>query len=120
MNSQSQAKTSARDSVLARFMLGFEGDSLSRELSDYLALGLAGIVLYARNFRSVQRLRELTAEIRRAAGRPVLIGIDQEGGTRFSLREPFTSWPSAAHLGRIGDPALTEQAEFCAHAGPPH
>jgi beta-N-acetylhexosaminidase len=109
MNSQSQAKTSARDSVLARFMLGFEGDSLSRELSDYLALGLAGVVLYARNFRSVQHLRELTAEIRRAAGRPVLIGIDQEGGTRFSLREPFTPWPSAAQLGRIGDPALTEQ-----------
>ncbi len=109
MNSQPQTKTSARDSVLARFMLGFEGDSLSRELSDYLSQGLAGVVLYKRNFPSVQRLRELTEEIRRAAGRPVLIGIDQEGGTRFALREPFTAWPSAAQLGRIGDPALTEQ-----------
>ena len=39
----------------------------------------------------------------------MLIGIDQEGGTRFALREPFTAWPSAAELGRIGDPALTEQ-----------
>jgi beta-N-acetylhexosaminidase len=109
MNSQPQAKTSARDSVLARFMLGFEGDSLSRELSDYLAQGLAGVVVYAGNFPSVERLRELTTEIRRAAGRPVLIGIDQEGGTRFALRGSFTAWPSAAHLGRIGDPALTEQ-----------
>jgi len=25
------------------------------------------------------------------------------------LREPFTAWPSAAQLGRIGDPALVEQ-----------
>ena len=109
MNTQAQPKTQVRDSVLARFMLGFEGDSLSEELAGYLAHGLAGVVLYPRNFPSVERLRELTAEIRRAAGRPVLIGIDQEGGTRFALREPFTAWPSAAELGRIGDAALTEQ-----------
>ena len=109
MNTQAQPKTQTRDSVLARFMLGFEGDSLPAELADYLAEGLAGVVLYPRNFRSVEGLRELTAEIRRAAGRPVLIGIDQEGGTRFALREPFTAWPSAAELGRAGDPGLTEQ-----------
>jgi beta-N-acetylhexosaminidase len=109
MNTQAQTKTQTRDSVLARFMLGFEGDSLSSELTDYLAEGLAGVVLYPRNFPSVERLRELTTEIRRAAGRSVMIGIDQEGGTRFALREPFTAWPSAAELGHIGDPALTEQ-----------
>jgi beta-N-acetylhexosaminidase len=109
MNTQAQTKTRTRDSVLARFMLGFQGHSLSSELTDYLAEGLAGVVLYPRNFPSVERLRELTTEIRGAAGRPVLIGIDQEGGTRFALREPFTAWPSAADLGRIGDSALTEQ-----------
>jgi beta-N-acetylhexosaminidase len=109
MNSPPQTKTKARDSVLARFMLGFEGDSLSGELSDYLAHGLAGVVLYARNYSSAEHLKELTSEIRRAARRPVLIGIDQEGGTRFALQEPFTAWPSAAELGRIGDPALTKQ-----------
>jgi beta-N-acetylhexosaminidase len=90
-------------------MLGFDGDTLPAELTGYLEHGLAGVVLYKRNFRSVQRLRELTAEIRSAAGRPVLIGIDQEGGTRFALEEPFTAWPSAAELGRAGDVALVEQ-----------
>jgi beta-N-acetylhexosaminidase len=40
-----------------------------------------------------------------AAGRPVLIGIDQEGGTRFSLPEPFTQWPSPSELGTLGDAA---------------
>ena len=44
-----------------------------------------------------------------AAGRAVLIGIDQEGGTRFALREPFTPWPSAADLGRLNDPQVAEQ-----------
>jgi beta-N-acetylhexosaminidase len=109
MNLQAQSKTPPRDSVLARFLLGFEDHSLSAELAEYLAQGLAGVVIYPRNFSSVEGLRKLTGEIRSAAGRPVLIGIDQEGGTRFALREPFTAWPSAAELGRAGDPALAEQ-----------
>jgi beta-N-acetylhexosaminidase len=90
-------------------MLGFDGETLPAELADYLKRGLAGVVLYQRNFRGVEGLRELAAEIRRAAGRPVLIGIDQEGGTRFALQEPFTAWPSAAELGRTRDIGLTEQ-----------
>jgi beta-N-acetylhexosaminidase len=90
-------------------MLGFDGDALPAELAGYLERGLAGVVLYPRNFSSVARLRELTAEIRRAAGRPVLIGIDQEGGTRFALAEPFTAWPSAAEIGRAGDIGLATQ-----------
>ncbi len=90
-------------------MLGFEGDSLPGELAGYLARGLAGVVLYRRNFTSAEHLQELTAAIRRAARRPVLIGIDQEGGTRFALCEPFTSWPSAEELGRLGDADAVEQ-----------
>src|ERR1700674_1942502 len=109
MNTETQSKTEPRDSVLARFMLGFDGDSLPGELAEHLARGLAGVVLYQRNFTSVQGLRELTLAIRQAAGRPVLIGIDQEGGTRFALRKPFTAWPSAAELGRLGDVDSVEQ-----------
>lgn len=90
-------------------MLGFQGHTIPDELAEYIALGLAGVALYPQNFRSVEHLRDLTAEIRQIAGRPILIGIDQEGGTRFALREPFTAWPSAAELGRVGDLALTEQ-----------
>jgi beta-N-acetylhexosaminidase len=113
MNAETQSKTEPRDSVLARFMLGFDGDSVPSELAEYLARGLAGVVLYQRNFTSAERLRELAMAIRQVAGRPVLIGIDQEGGTRFALREPFTLWPSAAELGRLGNVDSVEQV---AHA----
>ena len=109
MNSKSRPKTEPRDSVLARLMLGFESEVLPSELAGYLARGLAGVVIYQRNFSSVQRLLELTLSIRKAAGRSVLIGIDQEGGTRFALREPFTVWPSAAELGRLGDAGAVER-----------
>jgi beta-N-acetylhexosaminidase len=113
MTAETQFKTQPRDSVIARFMLGFDGDSLSGELAGYLSRGLAGVVLYQRNFKSAEGLRELALEIRQAAGRPVLIGIDQEGGTRFALPEPFTAWPSAAELGRLGD---VDSVEKVSHA----
>jgi len=90
-------------------MLGFDGDSLPGELAEYLAHGLAGVVIYQHNFRSAEHLEKLTARIREAAGRPVLIGIDQEGGTRFALKEPFTAWPSAAELGQLDNTDLTEK-----------
>jgi beta-N-acetylhexosaminidase len=108
MSSETHSKTEQRDSVLARFMLGFEGSSLTDELAEHLARGLAGVVIYKRNFSSAGHLLEITRAIRKAAGRPVLIGIDQEGGTRFALEEPFTRWPSAAELGRLGEAALAE------------
>lgn len=86
-----------------RFLAGFQGTTLPAFLRDQLALGLAGVVLYPRNFESVVGLIALTSEIREAARGPVLIGIDQEGGTRFSLPSPFTQWPSPAELGALGD-----------------
>lgn len=109
MTNDAQATTRARDSVLARFMLGFDGRALPAELAEYLAGGLTGVVVYQRNFTSAEELRKLTSAIREAAGRPVLIGIDQEGGTRFALREPFTAWPSAAELGRLDNGEAVEQ-----------
>jgi beta-N-acetylhexosaminidase len=95
--------------VLERFLLGFPGRELSAELAGLLAGGLAGVAIYPRNFRDVHELCRLTREIRHAAGQPVLIGIDQEGGTKFSLGEPFTPWPSPAELGRLGDVCITER-----------
>jgi beta-N-acetylhexosaminidase len=109
MNTDAQSKTNSRDSVLAHFMLGFPGDSLPRELEKHLERGLAGVVIYQRNFLSAEHLLKLTSAIRKASGRPVLIGIDQEGGTRFALKKPFTQWPSATEIGRLGDVKAAEQ-----------
>jgi len=95
--------------VLERFFLGFQGTSLPDELAALLESGLAGVAIYARNYTDLIGLRELTEAIRRAAKQPVLIGIDQEGGTRFSLPPPFTAWPSPSELGALDDVALTEQ-----------
>lgn len=95
--------------VLEKFILGFNGYILSGEMREYLAAGLGGVILFPRNFSSVEELHSLTAEIRRAAGQTVFIGIDQEGGTRFSLPEPFTQWVSPAELGQLNNSELVER-----------
>lgn len=95
--------------VLERFLLGFEGTELPKEMAALLESGLAGVAIYPRNYHDLNGLRRLADAIRRAAKQAVLIGIDQEGGTKFSLRAPFTAWPSPADLGALGDVALTER-----------
>jgi beta-N-acetylhexosaminidase len=100
------AKPQLESSVLRRFFLGFPGSSLPRELRELLAHGLGGVAIFRRNWTDVASLRALTTGIRRAAAGPVLIGIDHEGGTPFSLPEPFTQWPSPAELGERGEPRL--------------
>jgi beta-N-acetylhexosaminidase len=109
MSAMPKRKSEWTGEVLERFVLGFAGTRVSEELASLLEGGLAGVAIFARNYRSVEELCALTSEIRRAAGKPVLIGMDQEGGTRFALAPPFTVWPSAAELGRIGDATLVER-----------
>jgi beta-N-acetylhexosaminidase len=97
--------------VLERFLLGFQGTELPGELAALLACGLAGVAIYPRNYTDLASLRALTDAIRRVASQPVLIGIDQEGGsTRFALQPPFTIWPSPSELGALDDVSLVEQA----------
>jgi beta-N-acetylhexosaminidase len=110
MSAMPKRKSDWPGEVLARFVLGFEGTRVSDELASLLDAGLAGVAIFQRNYRSVEELRALTAEICRAARKPLLIGMDQEGGgARFALTPPFTVWPSAAEFGRIADAALVER-----------
>lgn len=95
--------------VLERFLLGFQGTELPDEQAALLESGLAGVAIYPRNYKDLAGLRNLTDAIRQAAKQPVLIGIDQEGGTQFSLPPPFTAWPSPSDLGALGDAALAER-----------
>jgi beta-N-acetylhexosaminidase len=103
------SERATRAEVLERLLLGFHGATVPQEIAALLGEGLSGVAIYPRNFNSPEELRALADSLRRAAAGPLLIGIDQEGGTQFSLPPPFTAWPSPADLGRIGNAALVEQ-----------
>lgn len=101
-------------------MVGFRGQSITPEdpIFQDLAEGrVCGVILFdrdlitgsrERNIASPEQLRRLTGQIRAAAGRPIFIAVDMEGGKvqRLKERHGFQAFPSAEELGR-GSPAET-------------
>ncbi|MCU1438624.1 MAG: beta-N-acetylhexosaminidase [Naasia sp.] len=88
---------------------GFAGEAAPGWLLDRLRSGLAGVCLFGGNISSLEQLRRLTGELR-AARADAVIAIDEEGGdvTRLWARTG-SPYPGNAVLGRLDDPALTEE-----------
>jgi beta-N-acetylhexosaminidase len=86
-------------------IIGIEGLELSptwREVLRHPAVG--GVILFRRNFDSVEQLRRLTTEIRALKTPRLLITVDQEGGRvqRFTGPE-LTPLPALGVIGRWFD-----------------
>ena len=97
-------------------VFGCAGERLgAAEARFFAAAHPLGFILFRRNCRAPDQVRELVASLRDCLGRsdaPVL--IDQEGGRVARLRPPFWRlYPSAAGLGSLTDP----QAELAARLG---
>ncbi|WP_017171282.1 beta-N-acetylhexosaminidase [Xanthomonas phaseoli] len=73
-------------------LIGVAGTELSAQEREWLQHdAVAGVVLFKRNFASRTQVAELSAAIRAAAPRPVLICVDQEGGRVQRFREGFST-----------------------------
>ena len=88
-------------------MVGFEGYALNRLLRRYiLQWRVGGVILFGRNIRNPDQVAELCGELaelrRQVSDRPLLIAIDQEGGTVARLREGVTIFPGNLALGFAG------------------
>ncbi len=89
-------------------VVGFEGLTPPDYILDRIASGqIGGVILFGRNVETPEQLARLTQtchDAARQAGRPpLLIGIDQEGGTVARLRAHFTESPGAMALGAADD-----------------
>jgi beta-N-acetylhexosaminidase len=82
---------------------GFVGTTVPDEVRSLVRRGVRSWILMGRNCESPEQVRRLCAELRSAAGEPVLICIDQEGGRVQRLREPFPQFPSMRELGQRND-----------------
>jgi beta-N-acetylhexosaminidase len=96
--------------VLSSLLLGYVGPTPPPWLLGALRDGLGGVVLFGSNVRDGVDVRALTDRLRDAAGRDVVIAIDEEGGdvTRLDDQRGSVS-PGAAALGFLDDEAATEE-----------
>jgi beta-N-acetylhexosaminidase len=92
---------------IARLLaVGFVGKGMSSELQTLIDRGVSGVILFSRNIESPEQVAELCAAIKRYAGRPIYVAVDQEGGVVQRLRDGFTRLPTMRELGSTGRPEL--------------
>lgn len=100
--------------ALSVLVAGFEGTTLPSELRALARQGLAGTIVFKRNFAGAspfETAAALLAEIAGAEtpGAPLLSCIDEEGGRVRRLGPPFPQLPAARTLGDRDDPALSRR-----------
>ncbi len=85
-------------------MIDVQGTTLTQEDRELLRHPLVGaVILFTRNFESVEQLERLVADIRAARQPPVLVTVDHEGGRVQRFRQGFTKLPAMRSLGRAYD-----------------
>lgn len=85
---------------LGPVMLDVAGTALTDDERNLLCHPLVGgVILFSRNFASVDQLGRLTQEIHRLRQPPLLIAVDHEGGRVQRFREGFTRLPPMRALG---------------------
>ena len=90
--------------TLGPLMIDVQGFALTEEDRELLRHPLVGgVILFTRNFESVEQVERLIADIRAARTPPVLVTIDHEGGRVQRFRKGFTVLPSMRTIGREYD-----------------
>ncbi|MCP4038421.1 MAG: beta-N-acetylhexosaminidase [bacterium] len=89
---------------LGPVMLDIEGFALSPADRDILREpAVGGIILFTRNFESIEQVTDLVTEIRALRSPPLLIAVDHEGGRVQRFKDGFTVMPPMRHIGREFD-----------------
>jgi beta-N-acetylhexosaminidase len=115
--------TDLRRLALSCLLLGWVGPEPPAWLLTALADGLGGVVLFGSNLGDGTDVARLTNLLRAAAGRDIVLALDEEGGdvTRLDTVRGSSS-PGAAALGYRDEPDVTEAVyraigARCADAG---
>ena len=85
-------------------LIGIAGtELLPNEHAWLTSPGVAGVILFSRNYANRDQLLSLVASIRAIAGEDFLLAVDQEGGPVQRFRDGFTRLPALAKIGEVYD-----------------
>ena len=85
-------------------LIGLAGlEVAERERAWLAAPGVAGVILFSRNYADRAQLMALCESIREAGGEQLLIAVDQEGGPVQRFRAGFTRLPALSRIGAVYD-----------------
>ncbi|QDU72594.1 beta-N-acetylhexosaminidase [Mucisphaera calidilacus] len=92
--------------------VGFPGTEPSTGVLELIDRGVGGVVFFARNVDTQPNdVAALTTLLKQRAGdRPLILGVDQEGGRVQRLRQGFSELPPMRALGSVNDPVLARKA----------
>ncbi|MEI7038205.1 beta-N-acetylhexosaminidase [Fulvimonas yonginensis] len=83
-------------------LIGLAGPQLTDGERAWLTMpGVAGVILFARNYTDRAQLMALVEAIRETGGEHMLVAVDQEGGPVQRFREGFTRLPALAKIGAV-------------------
>jgi beta-N-acetylhexosaminidase len=90
--------------TLGPLMVDIEGLELTVEDRQLLVNPVVGgIILFSRNFHSLDQLENLVEQIHQIRTPPILIAVDQEGGRVQRFKDGFTILPAMRRFGEIYD-----------------
>lgn len=90
--------------TLGPLMIDVQGTTLTEEDRELLQHPLVGaLILFTRNFESIEQLERLVADIRAVRTPPLLVTVDHEGGRVQRFRKDFTVLPPMRTIGREYD-----------------
>lgn len=99
-------------------MIDIEGTELTSEDKKLLNNPkVGGIILFTRNYQSLEQLIHLTTEIHALRTPPLMIAVDHEGGRVQRFREGFTQLPPMRELGELYDKNHEEALTKTEHIG---